>query len=487
MTISSVTIGQLRELEAVRAEMQRRKIEVPRVAKPWIAGWTPRSDGHIYQPSGQQLKFHNSTARFRALVGGRGSGKTTAGAQEALQRIRLGQDGAVLNPDFENFKFSTWPEFTKWIPWEFVVERDRHRGEADWQPHAPFALHFVTGSTVWCKGIKEPDSARGPNISFLWYDEGARDKTGQAWALAIAGVRVGENPVAWVTTTPRGLHHWLGDTFVRGQITEEVQELLDELGHVGPLYEYFQTSIHDNKANLDPLFYASMLTAYVGWMREQELEGAFVEPGGVLAERHWFEVVDETPADATRARYWDFAATEKKRRGDDPDWTAGLALAKSGGTYYVEHVVRLRAAPGGVEQVVRQTTEIDGVTVRVGLEQEPGASGKSMAASYVKLLDGFSVRAFRPTGDKVTRAMPWLAQAQAGNVKLVAGAWTQAFLDEVEGFPDGAHDDQVDAMSGAYGMLCGRGEAAMLPQAQDKLRGRSRWSARTAPRWKRSR
>lgn len=53
----------------------------------------------------------------------------------------------------------------------------------------------------------------------------------------------------------------------------------------------------------------------------------------------------------------------------------------------------------------------------------------------------------------MTRAMPWLGQAQAGNVKLLEGSWNESFLDEVEEFPVGSHDDQVDAVSVAFQML----------------------------------
>jgi predicted phage terminase large subunit-like protein len=53
----------------------------------------------------------------------------------------------------------------------------------------------------------------------------------------------------------------------------------------------------------------------------------------------------------------------------------------------------------------------------------------------------------------VERADPLAAQWQAGNVKLVRGAWNKAYLDEMEAFPAGSHDDQVDASSGAFNKL----------------------------------
>lgn len=266
---------------------------------PWRGdGWFPRRDGHLYNPNPGQAAFHASPARFRALVGGRGSGKTTAGAQAALAKIRKGEPGAVLNPDFENFKISTWPEFRQWIPWSHVIARDRHMGELGWEPSKPFVLHFDNGATVLCKGLKDPDSARGPNINWLWYDEGGRDKDGLAWLTAIASVRIGADPRAWVTSTPRGVRHWLYRSFALNEISAEVHALLDEIGHDGPLYEHFHASIHDNRANLDPLFLATMLTAYTGRFARQELGGEFVEMAeGVVYDEFSVEniVSDQEP------------------------------------------------------------------------------------------------------------------------------------------------------------------------------------------------
>ena len=55
------------------------------------------------------------------------------------------------------------------------------------------------------------------------------------------------------------------------------------------------------------------------------------------------------------------------------------------------------------------------------------------------------------TGSKPVRATPLAAQAEAGNVKLVKGAWNAQFIDELCAFDKGAHDDDVDAASGAFG------------------------------------
>lgn len=251
------------------------------------SGWiwpTPRNGrGKPYDPAQSPAleAFHNSTARFRALVAGRGAGKSAAGAQESQKYIGWGCNGAVFNPDFENFKTSTWPEFRNWVPWDQVIPSQQYRQDPSWEPNRPFNLSFLNGVQVRCKGLRDPEQARGPNITWLWYDEAGRDKTGYGWTLAVAAVRIvgpgGVQPAAWATATPSGKRHWMYNLFVKHDIPDEVQELLDELGHQGPLYDRFHLTIHDNRANLDPLFYASMLTAYTGKFAEQELQGLFVE------------------------------------------------------------------------------------------------------------------------------------------------------------------------------------------------------------------
>jgi phage terminase large subunit len=238
-----------------------------------------RNDSKHYTPHTGQAAFHGSTARFRILYGGRGSGKTTAGAQEALNtRIRFGLSGAVINPDFENFKFSTWPELRRWIPWQHVIDKDRRMEQFGWEPRGNFIIHFLNGAVVYCKGLKDPEAARGPNINWLWYDEGGRDKTGQGWQLAIAGVRVAPNPQAWVTTTPKGSRHWTATTFINQHISDTVADLLEATGtSLEQLYSYHTASIDDNAANLDPAFYAAMRSSYTGKFAQQELDGLVVD------------------------------------------------------------------------------------------------------------------------------------------------------------------------------------------------------------------
>ncbi len=157
---------------------------------------------------------------------------------------------------------------------------------------------------------------------------------------------------------------------------------------------------------------------------------------------------------AERVRFWDLAATEAKP-GKNPDWTAGAKMSRDErGTYYIEDIRRARSRPTAIEMLIRQAAELDGQTVSIYMEQEPGASGVSLIDHYTRrVLHGFTFRGVRTTGSKELRANPVSSQAEAGNVKLVRGTWNNDFLDEAEAFPGGSHDDMVDAVSGAFGEL----------------------------------
>jgi predicted phage terminase large subunit-like protein len=53
--------------------------------------------------------------------------------------------------------------------------------------------------------------------------------------------------------------------------------------------------------------------------------------------------------------------------------------------------------------------------------------------------------------------MALASYAEAGNVYIVNGSWVEEFLDEIEVYPDGLHDDQLRACIGIFNELIGSG------------------------------
>lgn len=171
---------------------------------------------------------------------------------------------------------------------------------------------------------------------------------------------------------------------------------------------------------------------------------------GGLFKRAWLPIVDALPNDLEKScRAWDIGAT---KGGGDP--TAGVKVARGrDGVFYVVDVVRGQEGPAEVERTILATATQDGPNVTLRLPQDPGAAGKAYAQTLTRLLAGYPVKVVAPTGDKVTRATPAAAQAEAGNVRLLRGPWNEAFMDELCTFPAGAHDDQVDAFADALNEL----------------------------------
>jgi predicted phage terminase large subunit-like protein len=252
------------------------------------------------------------------------------------------------------------------------------------------------------------------------------------------------------------------------------EELIEEYPRSQPKsLTFIPASVYDNKILLerDPGYIANLMALpYVERERLAHGNWKVIAAAGNVFQRGWFNIVDVAPAGISWVRFWDLAATEKKSQSGDPDWTAGARLGLHEGRYYIGHVTRSRSSWHDVKKLIVQTAALDGKGTAIGVEQEPGASGKSVVAEIVAMPDlvGYTVRGLPPWGDKVVRANPWAAQAQAGNVYLVRGSWDmQGFLDECEMFPDGPHDDRVDAVSGCVRML---GEKKPKPaQAQKEI------------------
>ena len=204
---------------------------------------------------------------------------------------------------------------------------------------------------------------------------------------------------------------------------------------------------------LDQAEYEASLSELDPITRRQLLDGDWsARAEGDLFRREWFQIVEEVPAELKWVRRWDLASTEQEER-DNPDWTAGGLVGEWKGIYYIGDMRRARLSPDGVDRLVAQTAAVDHATrvVVIRMEQEPGAAGKIVIAHYQRgILKGYDFRGVPSSGSKVDRARPVSSAAEAGNVRLLAGTWIEDFLDEIEAFPNGSYDDQVDTISGAF-------------------------------------
>lgn len=175
--------------------------------------------------------------------------------------------------------------------------------------------------------------------------------------------------------------------------------------------------------------------------------------GGGMIQESWFQFVDanEVPKHGVDARFWDMASTGVSATNTDPDYTAGAKGRMTKNGLYVMDMQRHRLPPALNKNKLEMIAEMDGKKVKIFEEQEPGSSGKAVISDHaLTIFKGFVYKGIKSTGDKPTRAEPFASAAENGNVYLVRGDWNRAFIDECLSFPNGAHEDQVDAVSGLY-------------------------------------
>lgn len=171
------------------------------------------------------------------------------------------------------------------------------------------------------------------------------------------------------------------------------------------------------------------------------------QAGNVFKGEH-FKIIDAIPNGIRRkVRYWDRASTQ-----GGGDYTVGALLSIGDrNDVIIEDIVRGQWSPSGVESIIKSTASRDG-NIDIWLEQEPGSSGVADVQYLIRSLIGHRVYANKKTGSKLDMAKPLAAQLEAGNVSMVRAKWNDALIRECESF-DGTgagHDDQVDAISGAF-------------------------------------
>jgi predicted phage terminase large subunit-like protein len=353
------------------------------------------------------------------FIGGRGSGKTRAGAVEALRQPE-GSLGLIIAPTYPMLKLGAM---------ETILSLVASAGIATSWNKSDKELRLLGDRTIIFRSADNPDALRGANASWLWLDEAAM-MTEDTWPTSIATLRRAPGR-AWVTTTPRG-KNWLYNVWQSG----------------GEDYTVTQAKSTDNPF-LPSHFIETLRQSMTSEMYRQEVDGQFIDPIGAMFQRHWLGVVPRAPEGLKWFRYWDLAASTKT----SADYTASIRAALGDdGVVYLDAGIHIKAEWPDVRKVIVSTMHSEAGT-QVGIEEAIHGLAAIQELRRMPEISGVSLRGIRVDKDKQSRAMPWAARAEGGKVRLVAGAWNRQFIDEVVGFPSSPHDDYVDAASGAVAMM----------------------------------
>ncbi|MEN0078613.1 MAG: terminase family protein [Pseudomonadota bacterium] len=191
------------------------------------------------------------------LLGGRGSGKTRTGAEWLCFAARFGAVGrlAIIGSSLAEVREvmvegpsgirAVAPPPGEEVPTYEVIRR---------------RLVFPNGAEIHAFSAAEPDSLRGPQFGAVWCDElTAWPGDGAAWDMMQLGLRLGDQPRAIATTTPRP------SKLIKRLSREEVTAVT-------------RSTTADNAANLAPAFLDQMRRQYGhSALAQQELDGLIVE------------------------------------------------------------------------------------------------------------------------------------------------------------------------------------------------------------------
>lgn len=159
--------------------------------------------------------------------------------------------------------------------------------------------------------------------------------------------------------------------------------------------------------------------------------------------------LEELPDDLVLTRGWDLAITEKQ----SADFTAGALAGWDGYTLYLVDMFKRQWSWAKVRNSMIEQAHKDKAkhgVLRIAVE---GVGGFDAIYQDVKdaLLGEIKVTKRNPgKGGKLMRAQGWLNLIEAGRVVIVRGPWNKDFIEELQTFPEGIHDDQCDAVSIAH-------------------------------------
>lgn len=214
------------------------------------------------------------------------------------------------------------------------------------------------------------------------------------------------------------------------------------------LRRYYKNGLFDpNRLNEDVLLDMEKDLGTLGFSAQVMQDPKPAGSAMINANKMQVRVMDDKLVKVVRS--WDKAASP-----DDGDYTVGVKMGiDRRGHFWILDVVRGQWDTAERQRMIKKTAESDGQEVIISVPQDPGSAGKDSVHSDVIMLAGYSVKAIRPTTNKVARADTFSVQVNHGNVSMIPAPWNEEYKNELLFFPNWKNDDQADASSDAFSLL----------------------------------
>jgi len=367
------------------------------------------------------------------ILGGRGSGKTRAGAEW----VRAQATGIDPVSPIALVGETIAEAMAVMVEGESGLLRTHPPGEAPRLKGQ--SLTWPNGAEATLLSASDPDRFRGPQFAAAWCDEVAKWPNAEAaWDMLQFALRLGRRPRQVATTTPRPIRL--------------LRRLLDD-----PRTAVTRMRTADNERNLAPSFLNAVVGRYRGTLLgRQELDGELIED---RPDALWHRgVFRPAPADLVPGRI--VVAVDPPVTGGSNADACGIVVAgRAGPNAVVLEDRSLRPAPPQVwaARAVRAWKDHEADCIVAEVNQGGDMVKAMIAQENVEA----PVRQVRATRGKWLRAEPVAALYARGLVSHRPGL--AQLEDELcafgpDGLSDGHSPDRVDALVWALTELFSVGE-----------------------------
>ncbi|WP_147046043.1 DNA-packaging protein [Methylobacterium gnaphalii] len=385
-----------------------------------------------------------------AFIGGRGAGKTRAGA-EWVRGLAHGDPGLTPEPvgriALVGETYADVRDVMIEGPSGLLALPCLGGARPLWQPSRR-RLTFANGAVALAFSAEEPDSLRGPQFGAAWSDEVAKWRYAEtAFDMIQFGLRLGTHPRGLVTTTPRPV--------------PLLRRLLDD-----PRTAVTRARTADNAHNLAPHFLETVVGRYAGTrLGRQELDGELIEDrADALWTREAIEAARVAAAPVLVRLVVAVDPPASSRAGADACGIVAAGLASDGTAYVIADATLGQAPP---ERWARAALALYHRLRADALVVEVNQGGEMVTSVMAEVDPSVPVTPVRATRGKYLRAEPVSLLYARGRVHHVGAL--PALEDELcdfgpGGLSTGASPDRLDALVWALTHLM------LTPQAEPRVR-----------------
>lgn len=411
----------------------------------------------VIKPFKEQKKFLKKDKRYLGYISGVGAGKTFSGIIRAIRNLtewNPGEMGAIVAPTRQMIVNVIIPEmrnlglFDDPINWEYKSAYSDEPG-----------IHTPNGSRALILSADNKttiERLRGLNLAWGWIDEEAVVDP-RAREILMQRLRTGEYRNMFITTTPKGKNHTY-DFFVGSVDAQKenygeatIYETDDRRAIVGVPTSANPHTPEDYKEAMD----SDLPDA----LRAQEVMGEFVEIGSGVLTKDMLDFVDSDQLrDDRRYQYIvgvDIGVKEgvEEARESDADYTAAalVAVDKRDKVAYLLDIHRERGL--SLRQKIQWLEQVCSTVPNPQVNIEEVAAQRFLLQEAREI--GLNVTGVGQGQKKEDRIIQMSIPFEAGNVKLVNREKDpklgyderfREFVNEWIAFPEGSHDDAVDAV-----------------------------------------